>query len=188
MKYNWQQKDWPAFTYNLRNIEDALFSFAEETGHIGGVLKGLPENVQMQTIIDIMVSEAIKTSEIEGEYLSRPDVISSIKNNLGLNKNQEKIKDKRSEGAGKLMVEIRNSFSLPLTEQDLFLWHKMLMTPHTRIKTGEWRTHKEPMQVVSGAMGKEKVHFEAPPSSRIPFEMKKFIKWFNDTAPGEKKK
>ena len=147
----------------------------------------MPENIQTETIIDIMVSEAIKTSEIEGEYLSRPDVISSIRNNLGLNKNEEKIKDKMAKGVGELMVAIRNGFSSPLTENDLLSWHKMLMNHSSRIKVGTWRTHEEPMQVVSGAMGKEKIHFEAPPSSLVPVEMKKFIKWFNDTAPKGKK-
>ncbi|MFI5164616.1 MAG: Fic family protein [Bacteroidia bacterium] len=187
MAYNWQQKDWPEFRYTLNDIEDALFAFAEETGHLSGILKGMPEKVQTETMIDIMVSEAIKTSEIEGEYLSRPDVISSIRNNLGLNINQEKIKDKKAEGAGKLMVVVRNTFSSPLTERDLFSWHRMLMNQNPQIKVGVWRTHKEPMQVVSGAMGKEKIHFEAPPSSSVPGEMRKFINWFNDTAPGGKK-
>lgn len=187
MVYNWQQKDWPEFSYNLSEVEDALYAFVEETGHISGILKGMPENIQSETMIHIMVSEAIKTSEIEGEYLSRPDVISSIRNNLGLNKNLEKIKDKKAGGAGELMVAVRNTFSSPLTEQDLFLWHKMLMTRNSRIEVGAWRTHKEPMQIVSGALGKEKIHFEAPPSSRVPGEMRKFIKWFNDTAPGGKK-
>jgi Fic family protein len=187
MKYNWQQKDWPEFRYNLKNVEDALFAFAEETGHISGILKGMPENIQTETIINIMVAEAIKTSEIEGEYLSRPDVISSIRNNLGLNKKQEKIKDKKSGGAGELMVAVRNTFSSTLTKKELFSWHTMLMNQSPRIKVGAWRTHKEPMQVVSGAIGKEKIHFEAPPSSNVPDEMQNFIKWFNDTSPGGKK-
>lgn len=187
MTYNWQQKDWPEFRYSLQEIEDVLFAFAEETGHISGILKGMPEEVQTETMVNIMVSEAIKTSEIEGEYLNRPDVISSIRNNLGLNKNQEKIKDKKAGGAGELMVAVRDNFSSPLTEQDLFSWHKMLMIESSKIKVGMWRTHQEPMQVVSGAMGKEKVHFEAPPSSLVPIEMERFIKWFNDTAPGGEK-
>lgn len=187
MAYNWQQKDWTEFNYDLQDVEDILFAFAEETGHISGLLKGMPENIQTETIINIMVSEAIKTSEIEGEDLNRPDVISSIRNNLGLNKKQEKVKDKKADGAGALMVTVRNTFSSSLTENDLFSWHTMLMKQSQRIKVGTWRTHKEPMQIISGAMGKEKVHFEAPPSSRVPGEMKKFIKWFNDTAPGGKK-
>ncbi|WP_315819353.1 DUF4172 domain-containing protein [Paraflavitalea speifideaquila] len=77
--YNWQLRDWPGFSYNLKGVEDDLFMFAEKTGHITGILKALPEEIQMEAIIDMMVTEAIKTSEIEGEYLSRKDVLSSIR-------------------------------------------------------------------------------------------------------------
>ena len=84
MAYNWQQKDWPEFTYDLTQVEDALLAFAEKTGWASGLLKGLPEDTQTEAIIDLMVAEAIKTSEIEGEYLSRKDVLFSIRKNLGL--------------------------------------------------------------------------------------------------------
>lgn len=84
------------------------------------------------------------------------------------------------------MVAVRNSFAAPLTTETLFSWHRMLMTRVTRITAGAWRSHEEPMLVVSGAIGKEKIHFEAPPSARVPAEMEKFIAWFNDTAPGTK--
>jgi Fic family protein len=187
MIYNWQQKDWPAFTYNLQDIEDILFAFAEQTGYIFGILKTMPEGLQTETMLNMMVSEAIKTSEIEGEYLSRQDVISSIRNNLNLNNSINPVKDKKARGAGELMVAVRNSFASLLTEETLFLWHKMLMQSNTQINVGVWRTHKEPMQVISGAIGREKIHFEAPPSVQVSNEMNKFIKWFNDTAPGGNK-
>ena len=93
MKYNWQKPDWPEFQYSLFEIEDVLVTFAGETGHVTGLLKGLPHDIEMETIINLMVLEAIKTSEIEGEYVSRQDVASSIRNNLGLNSDAEKIKD-----------------------------------------------------------------------------------------------
>jgi Fic family protein len=187
MIYNWQQPDWPDFKYDLQDVEDALFAFAEETGHVSGLLKSMPEKMRIETIIDIMVAEAIKTSEIEGEYLSRQDVVSSIRNNLGLNAKQDKIKDRKAQGAGELMVAVRNTFLLPLTEDTLFTWHKMLLHKATQINVGAWRTHKEPMQVISGAIGKEKIHFEAPASAKVSDEMCRFIKWFNDTAPSGKK-
>jgi Fic family protein len=187
MSYNWQQVGWPKFTYQLNDNEEILFSIAEETGHISGVLKGLPENIQTETLINIMVAEAIKTSAIEGEYLSRPDVMSSIKNNLGLNTQHEAILDKRALGAGELMVIARKNYADPLTEEMLFTWHKILLSQSKRIKVGGWRIHEEAMQVVSGAIGREVVHFEAPPSNKVPGEMKQFIKWFNDTAPGGSK-
>ncbi len=187
MTYNWQQPEWPEFSYDLQDIEDALFSFAEETGYVSGMLKTMPDDLQTEAIINMMVSEAIKTSAIEGEYLSREDVMSSIRNNLDLNAPQEPVRDKKAQGAGELMVAVRNSFAAPLTEETLFSWHTMLMRPNTRINVGVWRTHKEPMQVISGAIGKEKIHFEAPPSAQVPDEMNTFIQWFNDTAPGGNK-
>ncbi|MFN9710472.1 MAG: Fic family protein [Bacteroidota bacterium] len=187
MYYNWQLPDWPHFSYDLTDIEDDLFSFAEETGHISGLLKAMPSNMQLDAIIQIMVAEAMKTSEIEGEYFSRKDVTSSIRNHLGLNQKKEIIKNKKAAGIGQLMVEVRKSFADSLTEQHLFVWHKMLMKENSKINVGAWRKHTEPMQVVSGAIGKEQIHFEAPPSRLVKQEMRKFIKWYNDTAPGGSK-
>lgn len=181
--YNWQQPNWPNFTYTLSDVESALDSFIEKTGLISGSLKGLTDTLQLETIINIMVAEAIKTSAIEGETLSRPDVASSIRNNLGLTTSLAKIKDKKAQAAGELMVLVRNTFAEPLTEKMLYEWHALLMSQSKGITIGGWRSHTEPMQIVSGAFGKEKVHFEAPPSAKVPAEMKRFIKWFNDTAP-----
>lgn len=84
MRYNWQQKDWPNFQYQTNEIEDLLFDFAQRTGRIRGVLEGFSEIQQTKVMINLKVSEAIKTSEIEGEYLSRNDVMSSIRRNIGL--------------------------------------------------------------------------------------------------------
>jgi len=184
MIYNWQQPDWPNFRYNLSEVEDMLFGFAELTGHVSGMLKALPEAVQLEAMIDMMVAEAIKTSEIEGEYLSRQDVVSSIRNKLGLDQTPEETKDKMAQGAGELMTDARKTYADALTAEKLFQWHTMLLKEQKQVNVGVWRSHEEPMQVISGALGKEKVHFEAPPSSRIPDEMNKFIQWFNQTAPG----
>ncbi len=187
MIYNWQQRDWPHFTYDIEEIEDNLFSLAEESGLIMGMLNGMSKESQTETLVDIMVSEAIKTSEIEGEYMNRGDVVSSIRNNLGINKEPIKVKDKKASGIGSLMVDVRQTFMEPLTKEKLFQWHEMLMAGSRNIQVGVWRTHTEPMQIISGAAGKEKIHFEAPPSSRVPQEMDRFIAWFNATAPGGKK-
>lgn len=186
MSYNWQQKDWPGFTYILHGVEDMLFHFAERTGHVSGMLKTLSSETQLETVINIMVAEAVKTSEIEGEFLSRKDVLSSIKRNLGLIKTYVAVKDKRAAGVSKLMIDVRNTYKEPLTDKKIFEWHSMLLGGNNDIIVGKWRKHKEPMQVVSGAIGKQKVHFEAPPSEKVPGEMKQFIRWFNDTAPGGK--
>jgi len=187
MRYNWQQKDWPNFQYKTADVEDSLFDFAERTGRISGVLQGLSELEQTEAMINLMVSEAIKTSEIEGEYLSRNDVMSSIRRNLGLNPELPLTKDKRAEGVAELMLAVRNDFSKSLSSQMLFDWHTMLLKGNTQIQVGQWRTHEEPMQIVSGGMGREVVHFEAPPSKSVSTEMDGFIKWFN-ISQGEIKK
>ncbi|MCG2462972.1 DUF4172 domain-containing protein, partial [Flavobacteriaceae bacterium F89] len=124
----------------------------------------------------------IKTSEIEGEYLSRKDVMSSIKRNLGLNPELPLSKDKKVEGISELMIAVRNSFMESLTTETLFSWHSMLMKGSRKIEVGQWRSHEEPMQIVSGAMGREIIHYEAPPSKKVPTEMEGFINWFNDTS------
>ncbi len=91
----------------------------------------------------------------------------------------------RAEGAAALTLAVRDEYASPLSEAMLLDWHSKLLNWEKRISVGAWRTHKEPMQVVSGPVGKEKVHFEAPPSTRVPAAMKDCIDWFNSTAPGE---
>ena len=186
MSYNWQQSDWGNFTFSLQEIEDTLYVFAEKAGHLKGLLQAMPKESQEETLIEILVAEALKTSEIENEYLSREDVTSSIRHNLGLFKPKREIRDVRAKDVGKLMTEVRRTYNEPLTEQTLKKWHEYLFLNKTNLKVGDWRTHTAPMQVVSGRMDKPTVHFEAPPSSEIPREMKRFIEWFNDTAPNGK--
>ncbi|NBX65526.1 MAG: Fic family protein [Proteobacteria bacterium] len=187
MTYNWQLPDWPKFQYDLKGIEDQLFIFAEKAGHISGLMQGLPNKTQEEAILDLMVFEAIKTSQIEGENLLRSDVMSSIRNNLGLNPTPEKVGDKKAQGVGQLMVEVRKNFAEPLSEAMLFNWHQILMGAFSkRIAVGQWRDHEDPMQIISGPIGREKVHFEAPPSASVKKEMDQFIAWFNATAPNGK--
>lgn len=187
MKYNWQQKDWPNFQYKTEEIEDNLFDFAQRTGHISGVLDGFSESEQTDAMINLMVFEAIKTSEIEGEYLSRKDVMSSIRRNLGLTPKLPVSKDKRVEGVAELMLAVRIDFLKPLTSQTLFEWHSMFMKGSRGVQVGQWRTHEEPMQIVSGAIGREIVHFEAPPSNSLSSQMSGFIEWFNESQNSIKK-
>lgn len=184
MTYNWQQPGWPAFTYDLSTVDDVLLQFAQETGDVSGMLRALPDNAAQETITYLLIAEAIKTSAIEGEFFSRQDVVSSIRNRLGLNPTPENVKDKKAQGAAELVVDVRNSFAEPLTEEKLFEWHRSLLKQSRNINTGAWRKDEAPMQVISGTIGRETIHFEAPPSARVPEEMKRFIQWFNDTAPG----
>jgi Fic family protein len=127
MSYNWQQEDWPHFRYVPHAIREEEIAFAENAGQVHGMLTALPEDPRMQSVIDMMVVEALKTSAIEGEVLSRRDVWSSIRNNLGLNPIPEKILDRKAAGVARLMVVVRESFSETLTQETLFSWHKMLM-------------------------------------------------------------
>jgi len=182
MTYNWQLFDWPKFRYDVKVVEDLLFEYAQREGRTSGLFKGLAEDVKSEVIIDMMVSEAIKTSEIEGEYLSRRDVLSSIKKNLGV-QNIPQVSDLRVQGIAALMADVRGSFLTPLTEGTLFSWHKMVLMGSKGINVGQWRSHTAPMQVVSGSIGREKIHFEAPPSKGVAREMKNFITWFNKTMP-----
>lgn len=183
MTYNWQQKDWPSFTYDLSKVEDILYAISEKSGRINGLLAGLLKPVQTEIMIDIMVAEAIKTSAIEGEYLSRNDVLSSIKSRLGVKSEPIQIPDKRAEGIAELMVDVRNGYMEEFTEEKLFAWHKMIMKGSKGITPGAWRKQIAPMQIISGAIGREIIHFEAPPSSDVPTQMTEFMKWFNVTGP-----
>lgn len=184
MKYIWQQDGWPEFKYDLGGIEDQIVRFTEKTGRIDGLLSALPESLQTETVIELMVAEAVKSSEIEGEMLSGPDVMSSIKNNLGLNLKPRHVSDRRAEGIAELMVCVRDDYALPLSQDMLFDWHAMLMKGSPQVKSGGWRTHSEAMQIVSGTVGSAEVHYETPPSEQVPEEMAGFIAWFNNTAPG----
>ena len=134
MRYNWQQPNWPKFRYELGGIQDALFALAEKMGHLSGLLKGLPESIQTETVLDLMVSEALKTSAIEGEILSRADVMSSIRNQLALNIPPQIVSDPRATGAAELMMAVRRSFAAPLSKQTLFAWHRMLLGARTERK------------------------------------------------------
>ena len=182
--YNWELPDWPNFETHIEKSEALLYAFTMETGEVNGILKTLPQDIQQEALLQIMISEAVKTSEIEGEFLSRQEVMSSIRNNLGLNVPSDIINDRRASGIGELMIDVRSSFKEVLTKEKLWDWHKILLGSSNRIKVGGWRQGKEPMQVISGRVGNETVHFEAPPSSRVPEEMEYFINWFNETAPG----
>jgi Fic family protein len=177
--YNWQYKDWPNFRFTLENLPTISISFAEELGVVNGLITGLNDDLKQETIIEILISEAIKSSEIEGEYMSRIDMMSSIKRNLGL-RSDIKVTDKRVAGMARLMTEVRESYLNDLSLDMILNWHKILMESFLTINAGQWREGSEPMQVVSGAYGREVVHYEAPPSEIVAQEMQTFIHWFSN--------
>ncbi len=186
MKYNWQQKDWRNFQYNEKPFTEMALSFMALAGQSVGYLQGLSNDEQTESVVSILVKEAIKTSSIEGEFISRADLISSIRKNLGYTTPHHHIKDKRSEGIATLLVKSRENFESDLTHEQLFEWHQMLMMGNNVIHVGQYRSHSEPMQIISGAIGKEEVHFEAPPSAQVTSEMQMFLKWFNESKPDGK--
>jgi Fic family protein len=180
MKYNWQHLDWAKFRYNDAVIDSLCIDFALEIGELKGIVDSLSNEIQQETVLQFMIAEAIKTSEIEGEFFSRQDVMSSIKNNLGVSDTFSKVRDKYAQGIGKLMVTVRNSYAEKLNEWIIKEWHAILMEYYKRITPGEYRSGTDSMQIISGSYGKEIVHFEAPPSSQVPVEMGNFINWYNN--------
>lgn len=183
--YNWQHNNWANFEFDATAIDLLCMDFAIELGETKGVLSSLSKELQEETMVQFMIFEAMKTSEIEGEYFSRSDVMSSIKKNLNIHTEVEKIRDKNAQGVAKLMVTVRNSFDKKLTEKIIKNWHQILMENSKKVHPGEYRFGTEPMQIVSGSFGKEKVHFEAPPSERVALEMQKFVFWYTsyETVP-----
>ena len=176
--YNWQHKNWPEFKFDSSSIDNELMKFMLKAGELKGIISALPESISTETIIHVMVSEAIKTSEIEGEIINRIDVMSSIRKNLGLQISQEP-KDKNAIGLSQLLIDVRNTYKQPLTESKILQWHQLLMGNNKRINAGQWRKGNEPMQVISGSASDPKVHYEAPPSKTLSKEMKRFIEWYN---------
>lgn len=180
MQYNWQFKNWGKFEYDSNILDEIVIKFALENGELKGMIDSLSEEIKQETIIQFMIDEAIKTSEIEGEFYSRQDVMSSIKNKIGIHSSIKHIKDRNARGIGELMVDVRNNFKANFTESLIKQWHKILFEPSTSINAGNYRTGVEPMVIVSGTYGNEQIHYEAPPSERVPTEMNNFINWYND--------
>jgi len=185
MAWNWQKTDWPEFSWNEALLKKAEERFLLETGMFVGTLKHLLPHHKEQFVTEAMSVEAVTTSEIEGEILDRASVQSSIRRQLGLDADSPRVKP-AEQGIAEMMVDLYRSFAEPLSDEMLFSWHRMLTKGHRDLKhIGRYRGDAEPMQVVSGALYSPKVHFEAPPSTKVPKEMTRFVKWFNRTGPGD---
>jgi Fic family protein len=184
MTWNWQQPDWPRFAWNPSRLAAAEQQFLVGGGTFVGAIKHLDDEDRNQLTVEAMSTEALTTSEIEGEILDRASVQSSIQWQLGLAADTRRAAP-AERGVSEMMVNLYKTFASPLSDDTLFEWHRMLMTGRQDLTDiGRYRTSDEPMQVLSGAMGSPKIHFEAPPSAKIPSEMKQFIMWFDRTAPG----
>lgn len=183
MKWNWEQSDWPSFQWKKEALQEAEAKFLHQSGVLVGVAKHFNKHDKNLLVVDMMTEEALKTSEIEGEYLNRDSVQASIRRNFGLDTDHRRIKPAES-GIANMVTDLYKNFDKPLSHKTLYTWHKMITSGRSDLKEiGRYRTHDEPMQVVSGPIGNETIHFEAPPSKRMKKEMSTFIDWFIKTAP-----
>src|SRR6266849_2543665 len=183
MTWNWQLPDWPNFSWDKSPLRKAEEHFLVGAGVFAGTLKHLPQSDQQQLTIEAISTEAVTTSEIEGEILNRASVQSSIRRQLGLAADERQIAP-AEEGISEMMVNLYRSFAEPLSNAMLFTWHRMLFEQRGGLRDiGRYRTGGEPMEVVSGPIHEPRVHFEAPPSTKVPEEMARFLDWFNRTAP-----
>ena len=181
MAWNWQKSDWPNFTWNRARLEKPEHQFLLGGGVLVGTVKHLPEEDRQQLTVDAMSTEAVTTSEIEGEILDGASVQSSIRKQLGLSVDERRVRP-AEQGIAEMMVDSYHSFSEPLSQEMLFRWHEMIVSGRRDLKdVGRFRTGKEPMQVVSGRIDAPRVHFEAPPSPRVASEMTRFLEWFRQT-------
>lgn len=183
MKWNWQKADWAKFTYNINVIAEFERGFLKQSGISLGVARHLSGEDQDQLIVELVSNEALKTSEIEGEFLDRESLQSSIRKEFGLGPHYHFHAKPAEAGIAEMMKDIFTNYNAPLTKETLCNWHQMLMSGRKNLEIGCYRTHKEAMQIVSGRYDRPKVHFEAPPSADVPKEMEKFIQWFNESAP-----
>lgn len=184
MTWNWQQKDWPNFIYDPEKLSEHESRFLHKAGVVHGSMKHVGDEDKEDLVISLISNEALKTSEIEGEILNRDSLQSSIRKHFGLKADNRKIPP-AEQGIAEMMVDLYKNYQAPLNHEQLFAWHRMLTNGRRDLKEiGAYRTHPEPMQIVSGAVYAPKVHFEAPPSSIVEDEMNKFITWFNRTGQG----
>lgn len=182
MAWNWQQKDWPKFTYDAAKLAAYEEAYVHRSGVFLGTEKHLNKGDKTSLIIEVMSEEALKTSEIEGELLNRESVQSSIRRNFGLDFEDRKITS-AEQGIGEMVHDLYETYEEPLTHECLYRWHKMLMKGNREIDViGSYRTHEEAMRVISGRVDEPTVHFEAPPSAQMNFEMERFLAWFNETG------
>src|SRR5215467_9738011 len=184
MAWNWEHPNWPNFAYDSKALELLEQQFLLRSGEFIGACRHVGLDDQKTLKIELISEEAVKTSEIEGEILNRESVQSSLRQQFGLGAERRGVKP-AERGIAQMMVDLYGNFATALEQEALFAWHAMLMRGNRSVNIiGGYRSHAEPMQIVSGPDYKRTVHFEAPPSARVPEEMKRFIAWFNSTAPG----
>ncbi len=186
--YIWQDDDWPRLRWDAEALLAPLAEARHKQGRLLGQMKRLGFDLRLEAESRATVEDVIRTSEIEGEKLDLASVRSSVARRLGLPDAGLAPSDRKVEGAVAMMLDAMRNHTKPLTVERLSGWHAALFpTGYSglhKIAVGDRRTDKGgPMQVVSGPVGRRKVHYEAPPAKRLRTEMKRFIAWFNDPPP-----
>lgn len=182
--YIHQQAQWPEFTWKNDDIVHLLGETRNLQGRLMGKMESLGFDLRSEALLDTLTLDVLKSSEIEGELLNPDQVRSSIARRLGMEMAGSVASDREVDGVVEMMLDATQNCFQPLTADRLFGWHASLF-PTGRsgmypIAVGNWRMDTTgPMQVVSGALGKEKVHFQAPDSSLVEGEMEAFLAWMN---------
>lgn len=181
-----QKDNWPEFTWNSNDFLDLLSEARNLQGRLIGKMETLGFDLRNEALLDTLTLDVLKSSEIEGEFLNPDQVRSSIARRLGMEIAGAVDSDRSVEGVVEMMLDATQNCFAPLTADRLFDWHAALFPTGRsgmyKIKVADWRKDTTgPMQVVSGAMGKEKVHFQAPDSDLVEKEMTRFIDWFNNS-------
>jgi Fic family protein len=182
--YIHQLKNWPRFTWSSVDLLDSLGKVRHLQGKLVGRMEALGFDLRKEAVLDTITLDVLKSSEIEGEFLIPDQVRSSIARRLGMDISGLVSSDRNVDGIVDLMLDATVHFDAELNPGRLFDWHSWLFPTGRsgiyKISAGDWRKDTNgPMQVVSGAMGNEKVHFQAPDASLIEAEMITFIGWFN---------
>lgn len=186
-----EHTDWPNFTWDVETLAAKLAELRHRQGRLLGRMEGLGFELKQEASLSTLTNDVVKSSAIEGETLNPNEVRSSIARRLGMDIAGLVPASRDVDGIVEIMLDATQQFSTPLTKQRLCGWHAALFPTGRsglhKITVGDWRTPEVgPMQVVSGPMGKEKIHFEAPHAKRLNREMQAFLKWFeknNDIDP-----
>ena len=183
----WERENWPDFTWQSEPIAALLGQAAREQGRLLGRMQDLGFNLRREAHLSTLTEDVVRSSEIEGEKLDSHQVRSSIARRLGIDVGGLVLADRDVEGIVELMLDATTHYEKPLTADRLFGWHAALFPTGRsglqKIAVGRWREDRGgPMQVVSGPLGRQKVHYEAPPAARVPKEMDRFLSWFE--VPG----
>ena len=182
MAFIHQQAGWPDFKWDASSLSPLLAEVRNAQGRLLGRMDGLGIPLRAQATLTTLTADVIQSSAIEGEFLNQEQVRSSIARKLGLDVAGMVSSSRDIDGIVEMMLDATQKFQKPLTSERLFAWQSALFptgrSGMVRITVGSWRTAESgPMQVVSGAMGRERVHFEAPAAERVPHEMERFLLW-----------